>query len=85
MIKLEKVEIYKYKSIEDTQSFNVGDNITILVGMNESGKTNILEVLAKVNYFNNDKSFQFDKTHDYPRKELKQIKDEFPHAVTCFL
>lgn len=84
MIKLEKVEIYKYKSIEDTQSFNVGDNITILVGMNESGKTNILEVLAKVNYFNNDKSFQFDKTHDYPRKELKQIKDEFPHAVTCF-
>lgn len=84
MIKLEKVEIYKYKSIEDTQSFNVGDNITILVGMNESGKTNILEALAKVNYFNNDKSFQFDKTHDYPRKELKQIKDEFPHAVTCF-
>lgn len=84
MIKLEKVEIYKYKSIEDTQSFNVGDNITILVGMNESGKTNILEVLVKVNYFNNDKSFQFDKTHDYPRKELKQIKDEFPHAVTCF-
>ncbi|TXJ10991.1 AAA family ATPase [Brachyspira aalborgi] len=84
MIKLEKVEIYKYKSIENTQSFNVGDNITILVGMNESGKTNILEALAKVNYFNNDKSFQFDKIHDYPRKELKQIKDEFPHAVTCF-
>ena len=84
MIKLEKVEIYKYKSIEDTQSFNVGDKITILVGMNESGKTNILEALAKVNYFNDDKSFQFDKIHDYPRKELKQIKDEFPHAVTCF-
>lgn len=84
MIKLEKVEIYKYKSIEDTQSFNVGDKITILVGMNESGKTNILEALAKVNYFNDDKSFQFDKIHDYPRKELKQIKDEFPYAVTCF-
>lgn len=84
MIKLEKVEIYKYKSIEDTQSFNVGDKITILVGMNESGKTNILEALAKVNYFNDDKSFQFDKTLDYPRKELKQIKDEFPYAVTCF-
>lgn len=84
MIKLEKVEIYKYKSIEDTQSFNVGDKITILVGMNESGKTNILEALAKVNYFNDDKSFQFDKTLDYPRKELKQFKNEFPSALTCF-
>ncbi|MGX3044141.1 ATP-dependent nuclease [Helicobacter sp. T3_23-1056] len=84
MIKLEKVEIYKYKSIESAQSFDVGDKITILVGMNESGKTNILEALAKVNYFNDDKSFQFDKTHDYPRKELKQNKNEFPVAVTCF-
>lgn len=86
MIKLEKVEIYKYKSIEDTQSFNVGDKITILVGMNESGKTNILEALAKVNYFNDDKSFQFDKTLDYPRKEYKKLKNDgdMPKAITCF-
>lgn len=87
MIKLEKVEIYKYKSIESTQSFDVGDKITILVGMNESGKTNILEALSKVNYFNNDdKSFQFDKMHDYPRKEYKKLKDDgdIPKAITCF-
>ena len=54
--------------------------------MNESGKTNILEALAKVNYFNNDKSFQFDKMHDYPRKEYKKLKDDgdIPKAITCF-
>lgn len=86
MIKLEKVEIYKYKSIESTQSFDVGDKITILVGMNESGKTNILEALAKVNYFKDDESFKFNKIHDYPRKEYKKLRDDgdMPKAITCF-
>lgn len=86
MIKLEKIEIYKYKSIESAQSFDVGDKITILVGMNESGKTNILEALAKVNYFKDDESFKFNKIHDYPRKEYKKLRDDgdMPKAITCF-
>lgn len=58
MITLEKVEIHKYKSIENTQTFSIDDKITILVGMNESGKTNVLEALAKVNYFNSDEEFK---------------------------
>lgn len=85
MIKLKKVEIHKYKSIESTQIFNVDDEITTLVGMNESGKTSILEALAKVNYFTDDDNFTFNVTHDYPRKEVKKLKknDENPNAVTC--
>ena len=85
MIKLEKVEIHKYKSIESVQTFNVDDNITTLVGMNESGKTSILEALAKVNYFEDDENFQFNTTHDYPRKEVKKLKKtgDDPQAVTC--
>ncbi|MCT7536519.1 AAA family ATPase [Aliarcobacter butzleri] len=86
MIKLKKVEIHKYKSIEKTQIFNVDDKITTLVGMNESGKTSILEALAKVNYFTDDNSFSFNITHDYPRREVKKLKkaDDDPEAVTCY-
>lgn len=89
MIILERVEIHKYKSIENTQTFDVDKGITILVGMNESGKTNVLEALAKVNYFNDDEKFKFNITHDYPRKELKSLQknnDEniTPKAITCY-
>lgn len=72
MIKLKKATIYKYKCIENEQTFEVEPDITVLVGMNESGKTSLLEALAKVNYFDNsDSDYQFDMTHDYPRKQRK--------------
>ncbi|WP_334098143.1 AAA family ATPase, partial [Helicobacter typhlonius] len=82
MITLERVEIHKYKSIENTQAFEVDKGITILVGMNESGKTNVLEALAKVNYFNNDEKFKFNITHDYPRKELKSLQKNNAEDIT---
>lgn len=84
-MKLKKVEIHKYKSFSDKQTFNLEDDITILVGMNESGKTSALEVIAKTNYFQEDKSFKFSLTHDYPRKEKKKIdkSSEDPEAITC--
>lgn len=84
-MKLKKVTIHKYKSIETEQSFNVEDDITILVGMNESGKTSILETLAKSNYFQKDDTFTFNPTHDYPRKEKKKLdkSGDDPYAITC--
>jgi predicted ATP-dependent endonuclease of OLD family len=84
MIKLVNAKIHKYKSIETEQMFNVEQDITVLVGMNESGKTSILEALSKVNYFDNDKNFVFDMTHDYPRKQKKAMdkSGEIPEAVT---
>ena len=71
MIKLVKADIVRYKCIEKEQSFNVEDDITVLVGMNESGKTSILEALAKTNYFEKDDKFAFNMTHDFPRKQKK--------------
>jgi len=84
MIKLTKATVHKYKSIENTQSFAVNPEITVLVGMNESGKTSILEVLAKSRYFEKDGIFKFDKSRDYPRKQLKTLNksDDEPMAVT---
>jgi predicted ATP-dependent endonuclease of OLD family len=84
-MKLKKVIIHKYKSVSEKQEFLVEDDITILVGMNESGKTSALEVVAKTNYFQPDEQFKFSLTHDYPRKEKKKVdkKGEDPEAVTC--
>jgi predicted ATP-dependent endonuclease of OLD family len=84
-MKLKKVTIHKYKSIENDQTFEVLDGITVLVGMNESGKTSILEAIAKTNYFEDDSRFKFDMTHDFPRREKKAVEKsgEDPPAITC--
>ena len=83
-MKLINVTIHKYKSIEIAQSFSIEDDITVLVGMNEAGKTSILEAIGKVNYFSKDDNFNFDTTHDYPRKEKKKLdkSGQDPNAVT---
>lgn len=84
-MKLINVKIHKYKCVETEQSFIVEDDITVLVGMNESGKTSILEALAKSNYFQKDNKFKFNTTHDYPRKEKKNLdkSGEDAMALTC--
>lgn len=85
MIKLIEATVHKYKCIENDQTFEVDDKVTVLVGMNESGKTSILEALAKTNYFESDKKFTFNTTHDYPRKEKKKTgkSGKRAKAVSC--
>jgi predicted ATPase len=76
-MKLIKVRIYKYKCIQDEQSVEIDPKITTIVGMNESGKTSFLSAIAKTNYFDEqDKDFQFDAVHDYPRNELIDFEDD---------
>jgi len=84
-MKLIKAIIHKYKSFETDQEFELNKDITILVGMNESGKTSALEAIAKTNYFQEDEQFKFNLTHDFPRKEKKKIdkSGENPKAITC--
>lgn len=85
MIKLKKIEILKYKSFTTSQTIEIEDDLTVLVGMNESGKTSILECLAKTNYFEDDSKFSFNQTLDYPRKEKKLIDKtgKIPEAISC--
>lgn len=84
-MKLKKVTIHKFKSFESSQEFDLDNDITILVGMNESGKTSVLESIAKTNYFQDDEQFKFSLTHDYPRREKKKVEKsgENPKAITC--
>lgn len=84
-MKLKDVTIHKYKSFESVQKFELENDITVLVGMNESGKTSALESIAKTHYFQDDEDFKFNSTHDYPRKDKKRMEkaNENPEAITC--
>lgn len=88
MIKLKKVEINKYKSFLDKQEIDIENGVTRIVGKNESGKTALLEALAKFNYFDSeDTDFYFNSTNDYPRGMLKKYQQEYPdddfQVITC--
>ncbi|MCL7942269.1 AAA family ATPase [Halomonas sp. ATCH28] len=74
MFTLKKAVINKYKSYSNEQIVNLEDDVTTLVGKNESGKTVFLEALAKINYFIEDDNFKFDEVQDYPRNELKKYQ-----------
>ncbi len=82
---LKEVIIHKYKSIEQDQKIPLEKDVTILVGMNEAGKTAVLESIAKTKYFTNDESFVFEKSHDYPRLEKKESdkQGDDPKAINC--
>jgi predicted ATP-dependent endonuclease of OLD family len=45
LITLVKAQMFKYKSIEDSSQVEIGEDVTVLVGKNESGKTAFLEAL----------------------------------------
>ena len=80
---LKKVTIHKYKSFLTEQTYEVEGRITRIVGKNESGKTALLEALAKSNYFEDNADFKFDKDLDYPRSELTKVRTENPKVLTC--
>ena len=65
-MKLVKVQVKKYKCVDDSDPWSV-DQITCLVGKNESGKTALLEALYKLNPVEESKAVFSDT--DYPRKE----------------
>jgi len=71
-MRIKKAIIHNYKSLEPEQTVTFEPTSTVLVGMNESGKTSVLEALAKANYFTEDKTIgAFDKLYDFPRGSYK--------------
>lgn len=68
-MKLTKVKVENFRSVEDSLEFKIDDAITCLVGKNESGKTTLLTALYRLNpTFEADG--KYDKTKDYPRRHL---------------
>jgi energy-coupling factor transporter ATP-binding protein EcfA2 len=67
-VKLNKVLIQNYKSIDDSGEFSIGD-LTCLAGKNESGKTAILQSLRRLNPVEQSEG-AFNHTMEFPRSGL---------------
>ena len=65
-MKLESVQIQRFRSIDDSTEFSVGDQ-TCLVGKNESGKTAILKALYRLKPEGGSKE-AYDAAEDHPKK-----------------
>lgn len=63
-MELAKFQIKNYKVVADTDSVEVDQRVTALVGKNESGKTAVLKAMWKTR---NVAAARFDKLYDYPR------------------
>jgi len=67
-MKLVSARVTNFRCVEDSGEFGL-DQVTCLVGKNESGKTSLLKALQGVNPWNSgDRAF--DKERDYPRRYL---------------
>lgn len=72
-MKLIKLKVTKFKSINDSNEFSLKD-VTCLVGKNESGKTSLLSALYKLNPVEETEK-EFDVLKEYPRSELTDYED----------
>jgi len=72
-MKLIKFRVKNYKTIDDTGWISI-DQIGCLVGVNESGKTNIITALLKLNPV--DSSIKINALLDYPRSKYSSDKDK---------
>lgn len=73
MLTLIRVQVWKYKSIEDSTPVALADDVTVLVGKNESGKTAFLEALHKAMPLD---AIEYDYVADYPRKDLVRYRPQ---------
>jgi predicted ATPase len=77
-MKLIQAQVQNFRSVEDSEKFSVDPQITCLVGKNESGKTNILSALYRLNPIFDDSNF--DKQKDYPRRHLSDYAERHSRA-----
>ncbi len=70
-MKLTKVQVTNFRSVEDSGKFEVGD-LTCLVGKNEAGKTAILKAIHGLDPIDD---FAYDRTRDYPRRYLSKFEE----------
>jgi predicted ATP-dependent endonuclease of OLD family len=84
-MKVRSVRIQNFRCIEDTGEFHL-DEVTCLVGKNESGKTTILAALEKLNAVEGSTRGKFSKL-DYPRRKWRpdaEIPSEPPAITTTW-
>ena len=78
-MKLIRYRVYNFRSVEDSEWIDCED-VTTLVGINESGKSNILLALWKLNPVFNGK---VDELHDLPVEKLSEYRSKL--SEICFV
>ena len=73
-MKLIRVHITNFQSVQDSTEFDIGD-VTCLVGKNEAGKTALLKALYRLNPVLQADG-EFDPTEDYPRRAVSDYEYE---------
>ena len=73
-MRLIKVRITNFQSIQDSTEFEIGD-VTCVVGKNEAGKTALLKALYRLNPVIEGDG-DFDATDDYPRRYVSDYEDD---------
>lgn len=77
-MKLIKMQVQNYRSVEDSGVFEIGD-LTSLVGKNEAGKTAILSALRALRP-SASQAFDIDETIDYPRRFSTRFDERHPNG-----
>lgn len=73
-MKLTKVRITEFQSIQDSNEFKIGD-VTCLVGKNEAGKTALLKALYRLNPIIGADG-NFDADDDYPSRSVSDYLED---------
>ncbi|NQX25672.1 AAA family ATPase [Curtobacterium sp. VKM Ac-2852] len=71
-MRLAQAQLTNYRSIRDSTLFQIERDKTILVGVNEAGKTAVLRALQSINP--SPDTPKLDYLRDYPRAELNEIQ-----------
>lgn len=71
-MRLASVQIQRFKSVDDSGSFDIQPDVTALVGKNESGKTAALQALYRVNPVESGYARSFNALRDYPRGDYNE-------------
>lgn len=71
-MRISSARITNYRSVIDSGSFSVEQDKTILVGVNEAGKSALLRALQSINA--PDGTARLDYLADYPRSRLNEIQ-----------
>ncbi|MFD1145641.1 ATP-dependent nuclease [Saccharothrix hoggarensis] len=71
-MRLVSAHVINYRSVDDSDRFDVEKDVTCLVGKNESGKTATLRALYRLNPV--ESTATFDEVVDFPAKRSKERK-----------
>lgn len=74
-MRLTSVAVQRFKNFVASQTIDIEDDVTALVGKNESGKTTVLKALHRLNPANGT-SLKFNLTQEYPRWRLARDRRE---------